>query len=606
MDRHGGITSHGPVFATPQAGLQPGEGGGGDGDGGGGGEGGGGGSEEPPAGPKTTPRASWKPHGEPGKQSLRVLERSSSGVTLELVTGGFYSQDQPDGSTKLIVPGFFDHDEPGRPSVPTRRLWQDAIVGRGVTLVSVEPSEFLSFSSLRVPLAGNPVALSTASGTYEAASLPVSPAEARKARAKDAASGETLFPATLARVHQTAFQGETKMAYVELSPLRVDETTGRITLARRLLVRLAFTGRVTGEQGRLGQGRRAPDSLLAADAAGSVLARFATTSRGLHSVAFAEIPGLAGPTLVSSLRLSRLGSSVPFHVEPRSGSFGPGSVLYFLSDGSASAYSTEAVYELAVATGGITMPVDVRSARRISSTVPLAHLRHQASFETNFNYSPSLTEARDLWLWDYGIGARKGRVLPLLPRRPSPLARARKARHRPPGRQRHPRRGRAPRPRLPQRFPRRRHPLRRHAPRHPDPRRPLLAPPGGHEHPLPPERRRHRGHLLTRLPRPLRDRVPTLARPHRRPSRGHRLPNRQRQPRGRPGHPPLRHHLVPAPIPRARPRRGTPRLERRAATPLPRRLPRRGPQAPGPSRSHRSSSGVHRTRPTGSSSPPTP
>ncbi len=243
VDRHGIVTSHGPVSATPQVGGEPGEGGGGDG----------GGPEEPPPPPRTTPKASWKPHGEPQKQSLRVLERSASGVTLELVTGGFYSEEQPDGTTKLIVPGFFDRSEPGRPTVPTRRLWQDALVGRGVELVSVAPSDYLSFSGLRVPVAGKPVAVATPEGTYEASSLPVSAAEARKLRAADTAT--SLFPSAQALVHQTAFQGERKKAYVELSPLRVNETTQRVALARRLVVRLAFAG--AGGR-RAGDGQRRP------------------------------------------------------------------------------------------------------------------------------------------------------------------------------------------------------------------------------------------------------------------------------------------------------------------------------------------------------------
>ena len=399
VDRHGIVTSHGPVSATPQVGGEPGDGGGGDG----------GGPEEPPPSPRTTPKASWKPHGEPEKQSLRVLERSAEGVTLELVTGGFYSEEQPDGTTKLIVPGFFDRSEPGRPTVPTRRLWQDALVGRGVELVDVAPSDFLSFSGLRVPVAGRPVAVATPEGTYEASSLPVSAAEARKLRAADTATG--LFPAAQALVHQTAFQGERKKAYVELSPLRVNETTQRVTLARRLVVRLAFAGAVEGERGKGSVGRRAPSPGASDAATGTdpqVLARFATRARGLHAVTFEEVPGLTGALATSSLLLSRRGVPVPFHCEPRTASFGPGSTLYFLSDGTDSAYGSEAVFELALGSDGIAMPVAVASARRVTTTTPIATLRHEGSFEADLNYLPALTEARDLWVWDYGLAGGQG------------------------------------------------------------------------------------------------------------------------------------------------------------------------------------------------------
>ena len=52
------------------------------------------------------PGAEWKAHGNPADVALRVLQRSARGVTLELRTGGFYSQSQPDGSVRLHVPGY--------------------------------------------------------------------------------------------------------------------------------------------------------------------------------------------------------------------------------------------------------------------------------------------------------------------------------------------------------------------------------------------------------------------------------------------------------------------------------------------------------------------
>jgi hypothetical protein len=351
------------------------------------------------------------------QQSLRVLERTSSGVTLELVTGGFYSEEQGDGTSKLVVPGFFDHAEPGRPTVPTRRLWTDAVVGRGVVLVSVEPSELVVFPDLSVSLAGRPVAVTTREGTYEAAWIPVTPG-ARSARdatrsgrmARGAAADLSgLFPAAQAVVHQTAFQGERKKAYVELAPLQVDEATGDVTLARRLVVRLAFSGFVAGEVGRGNLGRSNP---LVADAAGArVLVRLATRSRGLHAVAFEQIPGLFAPVSPSALRLSRLGAPVAFHLEPHRRPFGPGSVLSFLADDPDSAYGNEVVYELAIAPGGIQMG-GVLPSRRSSPSTSLSLLRHQHSFETDAVYLPALLEAKDLWLWDLGIAGGQGADYP--------------------------------------------------------------------------------------------------------------------------------------------------------------------------------------------------
>ena len=62
----------------------------------------------------------------------------------------------------------------------------------------------------------------------------------------------------LARLLPSVFQGETKSAVVQLSPLRFDPRSRQLTLARRVLVRLLFTGREPGETGRTSRGRRAP------------------------------------------------------------------------------------------------------------------------------------------------------------------------------------------------------------------------------------------------------------------------------------------------------------------------------------------------------------
>jgi hypothetical protein len=399
VDRRGRATSHGPVSATPTAGVpEPGEGEG---------------PTEPTLPPGETPKTApeRKAYGDPTQQSLRVLERTASGVTLELVTGGFYSVAQDDGTSKLLVPGFFDHAEPGFPTVPTRRLWTDAVVGRGVALVSVEPGDLATFSGLPVSLAGRPVAVAGRDGTYRASSIPVRPSRrgGTSEAALPAAADPVLFPSFLAVVHQTAFQGERKKAYLELAPLQVDESSGHITLARRLVVRLAFAGRVEGETGRGNVGRRNP---VAADAAGArILARLATRSRGLHGVAFEEIPGLSAPLALSDLRLSRLGDPVAFHLEPRRRPFGPGSVLFFLAEGTDSAYGNEAVYELATGPGGIQMPGPVPT-RRTPPSAMLPLLRHERSFERDGSYLPALLEARDLWVWDLGIPGGGGASYP--------------------------------------------------------------------------------------------------------------------------------------------------------------------------------------------------
>ena len=50
----------------------------------------------------------------------------------------------------------------------------------------------------------------------------------------------------LARLLPSVFQGETKKAVVEVTPLRYDARHRRLLLSKRVLVRLLFTARETG------------------------------------------------------------------------------------------------------------------------------------------------------------------------------------------------------------------------------------------------------------------------------------------------------------------------------------------------------------------------
>ena len=104
----------------------------------------------------------------------------------------------------------------------------------------------------------------------------------------------------------------------------------------------------------------------------------------------------------ASMRLSRLGDAVPFHVEPRSDRFVPGSTLFFLADGSDAAYTNDAVYELAVAPGGLRMAVGASSRGRsaLPAAPPLSRLlASHAPSRQNVDYLPALLDAQDLWLW---------------------------------------------------------------------------------------------------------------------------------------------------------------------------------------------------------------
>jgi hypothetical protein len=102
---------------------------------------------------------------------------------------------------------------------------------------------------------------------------------------------------------------------------------------------------------------------------------------------------------VSELRLERQGVPVAFHVEPRTASFGPGSVLFFYADQRAAStdFSAEVAYELLRAPGGLQMPLV--SGAPTPAVVSMASAR-TADFEIDRNYLPALLDAPDLWLWD--------------------------------------------------------------------------------------------------------------------------------------------------------------------------------------------------------------
>lgn len=152
-----------------------------------------------------------------------------------------------------------------------------------------------------------------------------------------------LHPAEAACVVSVGFQGDSKKALVELAPLRWDATTGQLLLARRLVVTLSFRGREPSEHaGRRYTRRRSHNRR-------TVVARLHTTERGLHGVRYEDVMRGRRGVRVKTLRLSRQGMPVAYHMEPDAQRFVPVSVLYFVSEGgAANRYGGEAVYELEV------------------------------------------------------------------------------------------------------------------------------------------------------------------------------------------------------------------------------------------------------------------
>ena len=333
----------------------------------------------------TTASLTCTRHGDPEATSLGVVSRDARQATLELRTGGFYALHEASGTVRVFVPGFDFPQDDKAAALPIRRALADAVVGRRVQLAGVRALELASFRGLVPSALGKAEMQVGQDGTVRAA-------RRRPSRAPK------LFPKReLATLLPSVFQGETKSAALEIAPLRFEAQRQQLVLAKRVLVRLLFTGRETGEsgQGRLG---RAPGSTKP-DAAREVLARLYTTARGLHAAAFEQLfPGAKRGFSASQLRLERQGEAVAFHLEPTASSFGPGSRLYFYADRTAgsTAFSGEVAYEL-VRSGGVDMPL--RSAAPGSNAVTTASSVSR-SFETDRFYQPGLLDAPDPWLWE--------------------------------------------------------------------------------------------------------------------------------------------------------------------------------------------------------------
>jgi Peptidase family C25/Concanavalin A-like lectin/glucanases superfamily/Domain of unknown function (DUF2341) len=370
VETTGKTVRHGPVAATPAAGARlP--------------------SETADGPPEADERNSTSriTYGDPSSSSIRELRRTASGVLLELKTEGFYATPRPDGSVAIEIPGFEVLDGSDSDSaIPVRRHWLEATVGRKVELASVRTQEEESFTSLRPSADVEELVQDRAAGV----SL-----RRRPARGAGRLERETALLSSAASLETVAFQGETKKALLTLRPVRWDASRGQLLLAHRLLVEVSFRGREPGEETTTGRrGRRSPGPLARQN---PVSTRLVTVEPGLYGASFQQIFGRRAPVEVRSLRLSRGGVNVGFHVEPPVPRFGPGSTLYFRSDGAAAnPYGSEAVFELEVGASGETMAE--RSAPPRGESTP--YYWKGLEREENHFYQAALLEAKDPWLWD--------------------------------------------------------------------------------------------------------------------------------------------------------------------------------------------------------------
>jgi len=363
IETTGGSTLHGPVSATPEE------------------------KDDPATDEGEASEAARVIHGDPSKVSLRVLERGPNGALVELVTGGFFATSVSDGTVRLEVPGFEDLGLPGSPALPVKRMWLDAVAGRGVRITSVRAFGLTSFAGLRPESTGSP----------EIVALPEGTVRAGVRRSRGVWQGAGLVPTTPARVVETGFQEDVKKALLELAPLRWNGRSEQLLWARRLQVKLSFGG-VEASERTLGgsRGRRHREKKSHRDR--GVLARISTIRPGLYRVRLEDVFPTRSPAMPSgSLRLSRLGDAVAYHLEPSADSLGPGSALYFVSPGAdANPYSNEAVFELELGSSGRIMPVQDATP----SGPPVNSFVHRSEREQNRYYQAGLIEAPSLWLWD--------------------------------------------------------------------------------------------------------------------------------------------------------------------------------------------------------------
>jgi len=322
-------------------------------------------------------------YGGPDEWSLRVLRRDAGGALLELVTPGFDAVQEEDGSVRLEIPGFESRSVPGAPAVPVLRTFVEAVAGRRVRLQSVVASDERRFDGLRV-------------ATAQAPELQVSyQGMVRAGWAKRRALVRRVFPRMWAQLLEVAFQGETKKARVVLSPLRYDPRSRTVLLARRLLVRLAFDGFERGERGFGGSRGRRPRPTPAPSTNGLV-AELVTPEAGLQAVRFEDVFTGRRSVPSASLRLAYQGRAVAYHLEPAGAPFGPGSVLFFMSEGAASNPWGDAVYTLETGRPGVTM---ASQSAAPGGPATLEYLDPK-DWEQNRIYQAGLLDAGDLWQWD--------------------------------------------------------------------------------------------------------------------------------------------------------------------------------------------------------------
>ena len=330
-------------------------------------------------------------HGDPDAVALDVVSRDARSATLELRTGGFYALHEPAGSVRVFVQGFDFSQHAEAAALPLRRALIDAVVGRRVQLADASALELERYPGLVLAALGESEMRMGPGGTLRAVRHGAHGTRMEHATARGSGTSCACCRAS-SRARRRAQSSRSRPSG--------SMPGAEIVLARRVRFQLLFTGREAGESGRGSQGRARGTRPAPVAPEGERLALLYTTSRALYGASFEQLfPARAASVAVSELRLERQGVPVAFHVEPRTASFGPGSVLFFYADQPAAStdFSAEVAYELLRAPGGLQMPLV--SGAPTPAVVSMASAR-TADFEIDRNYLPALLDAPDLWLWD--------------------------------------------------------------------------------------------------------------------------------------------------------------------------------------------------------------
>ena len=363
LETSGRTELHGPVSATAAAGAS-----------------------SNPAPPGANPEAAaLLTYGSPSRNEFRIKERGPGELVLELLTEGFHAEPLEDGTVRILIPGLEELEEETALSIPVKRASIRAIPGVKVDIASVHSEDLEWIEGLRPSGAAAPGLEASAGGTVRL--------ERTRRRTRSRTNG--FSPERIAEIASVGFQGDEKKAVVQLAPLRWDSSSERLLLARRLTVRVAFRGREPDETAlEGGRGRR----LRPMGRTTTPIVRLATVEPGLYAVPFEDVlPNGRRSLSPRSLRLSRQGETMRFHIEPDPRQFGPGSKLYFLSGGAPeNPYGKESIYELSIGLAGETMPL----VDRTPSGPETGFYWETLSREEDRFYQAGLVDATDLWLGD--------------------------------------------------------------------------------------------------------------------------------------------------------------------------------------------------------------